>query len=127
MAIFNQNGCELLLRKQLPKSRIYDDSHSLFNSFIYDLRRTEFIDDCALYPDYPEFIHFNQDAFKLRTKGRQRWHYCIFDISDKGIDCYDFVAHAANKQHFCCQIQVCLDANDNGRFAKKDNSLEEVD
>ena len=100
-----------------------DYSGALKSDYLYDLNRKEFIDRCTRRPDYPEFNHFYPGAPKSRAKSRQRKHHYIFDVNHKGVDFSGFVVHSANKHHHGHRLKVYLDANDNGRFDKKDELI----
>ena len=79
----------------------------------------KYFDGCL----HNDFKHFNQDARKPKAKSRQRKHHNIFDVNHKGVDFSGFIVHSANKHHHHHRLKVYLDANDNGRFDKKDELI----
>ena len=114
----NISYCESELRDRfLP--RICDDAELIVPSR-RNLGRKEFMYECSPYNDLK---HFNQDSRKSRANSRQRKHHYIFDVNHKGVDFSGFIVHSANKHYHGHRLMVYLDANDNGRFDKKDELI----
>lgn len=122
----SHDGCPTLSDerdREMAYFRQCDNSNTLLSDYMYNFNRKMWLGKCNRYPNYPEFDHFKQGAPKSRAKSRQRKHHHIFDVNDKGIDFSGFVVHTADKHHHHHRLKVFLDANDNGRFDKKDELI----